>query len=140
VDFAARAAALTADPPDWSTLAASWPDGRLKMLWIRHLLDMRGKLAETFRLGDYVPLDVRGPHRDHVIAFARRLRRHAAIVVVTRQLAAFTDGGRQWPRLADFNAVVDIADFKVSGHAGPELKLGEALSVLPVAVFNASVR
>ena len=49
--------------------------------------------------GDYEPLEVTGPHRDHFIAFARRHGRDAAIVVVPRWFADFTD---QWPKLAGF--------------------------------------
>ncbi len=73
VDFAMRADALSAlHAPDWEKLAQSWPDGRLKLAWTAHLLKMRNDLAEVFTNGDYQPLEVSGPHRDHIIAFARR--------------------------------------------------------------------
>src|SRR4051794_11965242 len=73
VDFAAREAALTAlETPDWRSLAQNWRDGRIKLAWTRHLLKLRGELADVFARGAYQPLEVSGPHREHVIAFARR--------------------------------------------------------------------
>jgi (1->4)-alpha-D-glucan 1-alpha-D-glucosylmutase len=140
VDFGAREAALTSAPANWPELVTSWQDGQLKMQWTRQLLAMRQRLADTFRLGDYVPLTVSGPHRDHVVAFARCYRRHAAIVIVGRKLAGFTDGGRRWPSPTDFDGAVLAEDFKVRGYAGPELKLADAFANLPVAVLEASIR
>src|ERR1700761_4922533 len=82
VDFAMRANALAAmHTPDWEKLLSSWPDGRLKLAWTAHLLKMRNELADVFSDGDYQPLEVSGPHRDHIIAFVRRRGRNAAIVV-----------------------------------------------------------
>src|SRR5665213_2311996 len=81
VDFAERAAVLAAnESPDWERLAQHWTDGHLKLAWTRQLLKWRTELADVFAHGDYVPLQVSGPHRDHVIAFARRRGRDAAVV------------------------------------------------------------
>ena len=68
--------------------AQNWPDGHLKLAWTRHLLKLRTELADVFTDGDYQPLEVSGPHRDHVIAFARRRGRDAAIVAVAKSFAA----------------------------------------------------
>ena len=98
VDFTERARALASlETPDWDGLTQDWTSGRLKLAWTRHLLKLRTELADVFANGDYAPLEVSGPHRDHVIAFARRRGRDAAIVVATRSPAAFTDDGRTWP-------------------------------------------
>ena len=95
VDFAARSRVLASlEKPDWDGLAQHWPDGHLKLAWTRHLLKLRTELADVFAHGDYQPLEVSGPHRDHVIAFARRRGRDAAIVAVARSFAAFSHGGR----------------------------------------------
>ncbi len=76
VDFAARHAALASpEAPDWRGPIKTWPDGRLKLAWTRHLLKLRHELADVFTHGDYQPLGVSGAHADHVVAFARR---HAA--------------------------------------------------------------
>ena len=58
--------------------------------------------------GDYQPLEVTGPHRDHVIAFARRHGRDAAIVAVARSFAPFTDGGRSGRVRRLLRAHIDI--------------------------------
>ncbi|MBH5391053.1 malto-oligosyltrehalose synthase [Bradyrhizobium diversitatis] len=138
VDFAARHAALTSlQAPDWSGLIKSWPDGQLKLAWTRHLLKLRNGLADVFARGDYQPLEVRGAHADHVIAFVRRHGRAAAVVVVGRHFAAFTQGGREWPAVEGFDATVDISGYTATGLAGNEVRLAQAWRDLPVAVIEA---
>jgi (1->4)-alpha-D-glucan 1-alpha-D-glucosylmutase len=138
VDFAARHAALSAlEAPDWSGLTKAWPDGRLKLAWTRHLLALRSRLPDIFVHGGYQPLDVRGPHADHVIAFARTHGRTAAIVVVGRHFAPFTQGGRDWPAPLGFDGAVDISGYTGPGLDGNELPLAQALRDLPVAVIEA---
>ena len=98
VDFAERERVLSSlEKPDWRRLVQDWPSGHLKLAWTRHLLKLRTELADVFANGDYEPLEVSGPHRDHVIAFARRRGREAAIVAVAKSFAPFSDGGRAWP-------------------------------------------
>ena len=139
VDFAARAAALPAlENPDWSDLARHWPDGLIKLAWTRQLLKQRAEHAELFAHGDYQPLEVSGPHRDHVIAFARRRSRDAVIVAVAKSFAAFSQGGRNWPRAEAFDGVLGLKGYSVEGmdkRAG-ELRLSELFRHLPVAVMK----
>src|SRR5664279_1346969 len=79
VNFSERASLLPAlEHPDWPSLAQHWPDGHIKLAWTRHLLKLRTEMADVFTDGDYRPLPVSGPHRDHIIAFARRRGRDAA--------------------------------------------------------------
>lgn len=138
VDFAARRAALASlEAPDWSGLIKAWPDGRLKLAWTRHLLKLRNELAEIFTQGDYQPLEVRGAHADHVIAFARRRGRAAAIVVAGRQFAPFTQAGREWPVLEQFDATIDITGHAARGLAGNELPIVQALRDFPAVVIAA---
>src|SRR6202022_2476486 len=107
VDFAERASVLAAqDEPDWQGLARDWTNGHLKLAWTRHLLKLRTELAEVFTYGDYQPLEVSGPHRDHVVAFARRRGRDAAITVVAKSFAPFTEGGRAWPGAEAFDGML----------------------------------
>ncbi len=132
VDFAARAAALaTLERPDWDSLVRDWPSGRLKLAWTRQLLKVRNELADIFTLGDYHPLQVNGPHRDHVIAFARRHGRDAVIVAVAKSFAAFTQDGRTWPYADTFDGAIDAKGYEVEGG---ELRLAELFQQLPVAV------
>jgi (1->4)-alpha-D-glucan 1-alpha-D-glucosylmutase len=138
VDFDARQAALAAlETPDWSALVKSWPDGRLKLAWTRHLLRLRSELDGVFTDGDYQPLEVRGARADHIVAFVRRRGRSAAIVAVARQFAPFTKAGREWPTFDDFEATIDLTGYSVPGLAGNELPLARAFRDGPAAVIAA---
>jgi (1->4)-alpha-D-glucan 1-alpha-D-glucosylmutase len=139
VDFAARAAALPAlENPDWVDLAQHWPDGHIKLAWTRQLLKLRTELAELFAHGDYQPLEVSGPHRDHVIAFARRRGRDAVIVAVAKSFAAFSQGGRSWPRAEAFDGALGLSGYSVEGldKGTRGLRLSELFRHLPVAVMR----
>jgi (1->4)-alpha-D-glucan 1-alpha-D-glucosylmutase len=140
VDFAARAAALPAlENPDWTDLAQHWQNGHIKLAWTRQLLRQRAELADIFTHGDYQPLQISGPHRDHVIAFARRQGRDAVIVAVTKSFAAFTQGGRAWPRAEAFDGALELNGYSVEGidKNAKELRLSELFRNLPVAVLKA---
>jgi (1->4)-alpha-D-glucan 1-alpha-D-glucosylmutase len=139
VDFAARASALAAlETPDWTSLVRQWSDGRLKLAWTRHLLKLRIELAELFTEGDYQPLEVDGPHRDHVIAFARRQGRDAAIVAVAKSFAAFTESGRTWPSGDAFDGTLNIRGYETAAGEN-ELQLSQFFRDLPVMVLRAKI-
>ncbi|WP_316190761.1 malto-oligosyltrehalose synthase [Bradyrhizobium sp. SZCCHNS2096] len=141
VDFAARAAALRdVENPDWVDLVQNWPDGRIKLAWTRQLLKLRTEFAAVFTECNYEPLAVSGPHRDHIIAFARRRGRDAAITVVPRTFAPLTDGGRVWPRAEAFDATVRIEGYRIAGRERTsELPVSSLFNHLPIAVVNARV-
>jgi len=141
VDFVARAHALDAlKRPDWQQLTKAWPNGHVKLAWSRYLLKLRTELAGLFTDGDYVPLEVTGTHRDHFIAYARRRGRDAAVAVVPRCFAPFTDNGRVWPLAASIDATLNVKGYAVQGFAdadATELRLSDLLRDLPVAVLKA---
>jgi (1->4)-alpha-D-glucan 1-alpha-D-glucosylmutase len=138
VDFAARAALLASlGAPDWNALAARWGNGHLKLAWTAHLLKLRTELADVFTDGDYQPLDVSGPHRGHVVAFARRKGGDAAIVAVARHFAPFTQGGRAWPKAETFEGAVELADSGIETTAA--LTLSALFCEVPAAVLRAKV-
>jgi (1->4)-alpha-D-glucan 1-alpha-D-glucosylmutase len=141
VDFAERTRILgSLETPDWERLVQDWPSGHLKMAWTRHLLKLRNELSDVFGNGDYQSLEVSGPHRDHVIAFARRRGRDTAIVVATRWFAAFSDSGRAWPRPESYDAALNVNGYAVKGFAdadASEVRLSDILRHLPVAVLKA---
>ena len=143
VDFVERAHVLASvETPDWHRLAENWPTGHVKLAWTRHLLKLRTELADVFANGDYEPLQVSGTHRDHVIAFARRRGRDAAIVAVAKSFAAFSQGGRAWPRAESYDASLDVGGYAVEGFAdadASELRLCDLFRQLPVAVLKARV-
>jgi len=141
VDFAARARLLSElETPEWGPLTQDWSSGHLKLAWTRHLLGLRTERAEVFAGGEYEPIEVSGPHRDHFIAFARRHGRDAAIIVAMRRFAAFTDNGRNWPRSENYDAALDVGGYAVEGFADADatrLRLSDLLAHLPVAVLKA---
>ena len=139
VDFAARASALAdSAAPDWERLVQDYPSGRLKLAWTRQLLKVRTGSADVFSFGDYQPLQVSGRDREHVIAFARRRGREAAIVAVTKHFAPFTQGGRNWPVPDAFEGQLNIEGYTVEDGA-KKLELSVLFRHLPVAVLKATV-
>jgi (1->4)-alpha-D-glucan 1-alpha-D-glucosylmutase len=137
VDFAARASMLASlQTPDWARLVQEWPNGRLKLAWTRQLLKLRAELAGVFTYGEYQPLEVSGPHRGHIIAFARRRGRDAAIVAVAKSFAAFTQSGRIWPEAEAFDGTLNIKGYGTDGRDSA-LSLSTLFQHLPVAVLKA---
>jgi (1->4)-alpha-D-glucan 1-alpha-D-glucosylmutase len=147
VDFAARSAALASigDAPDWPALAGTWLDGRVKLALTQRLLALRAQFADLFARGSYRALEVAGPHRNEIIAFARASGRNAVIVVTGRLFKRATRGGRQWPCGESWSASVCVDDFcEIAGvivankqMSGPGLAASELFGVLPIAVLQA---
>ena len=140
VDFAGRARQLASlETPDWARLAQDWQSGALKFAWTRHLLKLRGQQPELFTAGDYQRLEVNGPDREHVIAFARRHGRESAIVAMLRGFAPFTEAGRVWPRMEALEGSVSLQGFSLEGTKADlrEIPLASLFAVLPVAVLKA---
>ncbi|MCX7321199.1 MAG: malto-oligosyltrehalose synthase [Hyphomicrobiales bacterium] len=135
VDFAERVAVLESiEQPDWTALTDHWTSGQLKFAWTRALLKMRSELADVFTHGGYEPLNVTGPHADHVIAFARHHQNDAVIVIVGRKLTGFTDGGRVWFDGSKLDATVDAPGYEQS-----EIRVADHVSGLPVALIRTTV-
>jgi (1->4)-alpha-D-glucan 1-alpha-D-glucosylmutase len=141
VDFTERAKALSANrSPDWQSLTRNWQNGHLKLALMADLLRLRTELADLFRDGDYQPLEVKGPQRDHVIAFARQRGGQAAIIAIARLFAAFSQGGRIWPAAESFDGVIDASGFVLDDPVcqdHQELRLSQIFRHLPVAVLKA---
>jgi (1->4)-alpha-D-glucan 1-alpha-D-glucosylmutase len=147
VDFAARASALASigEAPDWPAHAGTWPDGRIKLALTRALLALRSELADLFTNGAYRPLEVVGPNRREIVAFARLRERDAVIVVTGRFFGRATQEGRRWPPSQAWNASVLAEGFSgirsvlPAGKAmtGPRLAAADLFEVLPIAVLQA---
>ena len=147
VDLGARASLLNSigETPDWRALAASWPDGRIKMALIRRILALRQQLPHVFTNGGYRPLAVEGAHANEIVAFARVSGRDAVIVACGRSFARATGNGRRWPAGDAWDATLavegfsDIGDVLAAGATltGPKLAVSELFDVLPVALLRA---
>jgi (1->4)-alpha-D-glucan 1-alpha-D-glucosylmutase len=143
VNFGERAKVLAlVETPDWESMVQNWPNGHLKLAWTRHLLKLRVELSDLFANGDYEPLDVSGPRRGHVIAFARRRGHEAVIVAVAKSFAEFSDGGRVWPRAESYEATLDVSGYSVQGFAEADataLRVSDLFRHFPAAVLRARV-
>jgi len=145
VDFAARQSALSSLPAhdDFGELAGTWRDGRVKLALLHRLLAWRASMPDVFARGRYQPLAVEGPHRDHVIAFARIHEDSAAILIAGRHFAPLTDGGRHWPRAETWQGRVALEKFCLLDRPGQQtgmLPLSDAFASVPVAALRARAR
>ena len=143
VDFTERAKVLASmETPDWHHLAQNWPDGHVKLAWTRYLLKLRSELSDVFANGDYEALQVSGPHHEHVVAFARRRDGDAVIVAVAKSFAAFSQGGRAWPRAENYDASIHVGGYAVEGFADADaskISLADLFRHFPAAVLKARV-
>jgi (1->4)-alpha-D-glucan 1-alpha-D-glucosylmutase len=147
VDFAARASALASigEAPDWSALASTWSDGRVKLALMRELLALRHEFADLLTNGAYRLLDVIGPNRREIVAFARLGERSAVVVVSGRLFGRVTQDGRRWPPSHAWNASVLAEGFSAMRNLlavgrpllGPRLPVADLFDVLPVALLQA---
>lgn len=68
-----------------------WQDrfnGKIK-LWLTHLLlDFRKHHPRLFEEGEYIPLQVKGKHKKHVMAFCRKKGETAVIVIIPLHIAS----------------------------------------------------
>jgi (1->4)-alpha-D-glucan 1-alpha-D-glucosylmutase len=147
VDFDVRASMLAShgSEPDWQALRESWPDGRIKLALTARLLALRREHAALFRDGSYAPMEVRGPHANELLAFARVSGHDAAIVVVGRFFGRATEKGRRWPPADAWQASVSLEGFasvhdmlgEGTAQAGAEVPVSRLFGAVPVAVLHA---
>ncbi len=142
VDFEARRRMMEggALQAPWSTLADAWPNGTIKFALTSRLLAIRAALREMFLEGEYEPLAVQGEDRAHVIAFARRHRGEAVIVMAGRHFSRSSNGGRVWPRGGLDARIVsqgdEFFDLLTPGADPVALDAKLLLDTLPVAVVS----
>jgi (1->4)-alpha-D-glucan 1-alpha-D-glucosylmutase len=131
-------------------LVATPEDGRVKMFVIHAALAARARWPEVFGAhAAYVPLTARGPHADHVIAYARRHAKEEIVTVVSRFTAKLLDGaiappiGACWAddallvapgRFLDLSSgrSIDVGD----DDEGSALSLSEVFADCPVALLR----
>jgi (1->4)-alpha-D-glucan 1-alpha-D-glucosylmutase len=137
VDYGLRGKYLT-EVTNWPDLAVHWQDGRIKFALTKKLLHIRNRYAELLRDGSYEPIAAEGDGAGHVVAFARNRGKQRIVVIVGRNFAALTSGGRNWPagwrghvktRLA--NGIDLICDRPVNDTGD----LKELFQYLPVTVI-----
>ena len=123
-DFARRAgdgAALLRE------LLADPADGRVKLYLAWRALVLRRRYPALFERGRYRPLEARGPHADHVVAYAREQGGVRLIAAALRWTAGLLDDARG---LVDGNRL-DGTSVELPPGAGPyrDLLAGEGSAV-----------
>ncbi len=76
-----------------SELLDTKEDGRIKLFLIHRALMGRNENQEIFQSGKYIPLEVGGEFRDHIVAFARKQGKNWAVTVVPRFLTKLVKEG-----------------------------------------------
>jgi (1->4)-alpha-D-glucan 1-alpha-D-glucosylmutase len=98
VDFAKRPSFLeeiqNLDSSKLQGLLDNFDDGKVKIYAINKALETRRKNPALFQNGSYVPLDVKGPFSNNVIAFCRKTETSRAVIVATRLMAKLTNTER----------------------------------------------
>jgi len=86
---------------DEDFLTALWENkttGKIKLWLTKLLLNERRSEKETFEKADYIPLKVKGDHKENVLAFARRYQHTWYITVVPLHAASLTDQQNNDPK------------------------------------------
>jgi (1->4)-alpha-D-glucan 1-alpha-D-glucosylmutase len=162
VDFAKRKTLLEElkrrDHSDRADLAMElldqWQDGRVKLYLIHKALNFRRQHEPLFRQGSYLPLYAAGKFREHICAFARRLKNQWVITVTPRLVVRLLPPeGSPWKGLVSEEEILQLPD-----HAPPSwrnhltgetfragkasdrrlgLRLGAICKTFPVALLEA---
>src|SRR5262245_59042051 len=111
-------------------------------------LMLREPAPALFTEGGYRAVDVTGPHRDEVIAFARTRGRDAVIIAVGRLFGRATQGGRHWPTGAEWDAALDVESFEPVRNligtqhpaTGAYWPIRDLFHSIPVSVIEARIR
>ena len=140
--------------PAVSEMLANWQDGRIKLYVTTAGLRLRRELSAVFLDGEYVPLQVEGDRKDHLVAFARILGNRSVVAVVPRLVAGLAGTGNRLPvgaEVWDQSAIVipqNLAGHKFQNvltreevrpelaSEGPKLLPGDTFRVLPVAILR----
>jgi (1->4)-alpha-D-glucan 1-alpha-D-glucosylmutase len=124
-------------------LLKHWPDGRIKLFLTQRLLRFRRDQAALFREGNYSPLSVRGTFADCCVAFAREHKGKWIVVLAPRlsSRVGFPPIGDKWkdtvvelPESLSRQNCVELFTGRAPGRDAA-LKISDAMSVLPFAVF-----
>jgi (1->4)-alpha-D-glucan 1-alpha-D-glucosylmutase len=159
VDFAPRQKALdsmtTRSACDPAALAAELltmkNNGQIKLFLIHRALEAKRKYPMVFQNGAYLPLEVTGPYKDHVVAFARSHDHGWSVAVAPRLLTRLIKedqrplGREIWK---DTRIVVPdgaptewrdaLCGHRIAGERS--LALGDVLKDFPVALLVADAR
>lgn len=128
-------------------LISTEEDGRIKLYLIYKALKTRNERKELFDNGDYFPLEVRGKHSEHAIAFARKKEKNWTITLAPRLLTylvkedEYPHGENVWgdtqiviPEDASLSSWRDVFTNRVI-KTEKTLPIGEVLKHFPVSLL-----
>lgn len=137
---------ILGDIPTLTTdLLSSPADGRIKLFLTLQLLAARTAYRSLFQDGTYHPLEVTGPYKNHVIAFARQQADSTLIAIAPRfctslvQPGDYPLGEQVWQNTA-IQLPLEHKSWKNLITAQPlnassQISVGEALQHFPVALL-----
>ncbi|HCF26221.1 MAG TPA: malto-oligosyltrehalose synthase, partial [Cyanobacteria bacterium UBA11049] len=127
-------------------LLSTKEDGRIKLFLTHKLLQARKENLEVFLKGEYLPLEVGGKFKDHVVAFARSFGDTTVIAVAPRFFTTLVEPGKyplgeevwgdtqlQLPQAAPSSWRDAIAEQTISGSGA--IAIGQILQHFPVALL-----
>lgn len=138
------------DPEVVRTYLEKYRDGRIKMLVVSVLLNLRKDNPEVFLDGNYLPVHVQGPHKDNIVAFLRSNGTKTILVLVPRLTLSLGRmilpvGSSIW---SDDTVTVpdsvdsDFTDVFTGQHrhisSGSKINVGELMESVPFCVLVSS--
>ncbi len=126
-------------------------DGKVKLYLLYKALNKRRELQEVFDFGDYIPLQIKGTHKHHIMAFAREHKGQWVLVVVPLLLTSlikeneFPIGQQVWQDTnivlpdgapAHWQQVLGADTLNTNGT----LQIAAALNSFPLALLTATTR
>jgi (1->4)-alpha-D-glucan 1-alpha-D-glucosylmutase len=114
-------------------LAADLQRDEVKMFVTHRALEFRKANRELFARGEYMPLEVQGSCAGHVVAFARKLGEHWAVVVAPRWTSRVHDWGDTEIVMPD-GAPGEWTD-AITGLVASNWRVKELLAGLPVGLW-----
>ncbi len=121
-------------------------DGRIKLFLISRVLEARTKNLSLFQTGAYLPLEVSGKFKDHIVAFARSYENSVAVTIAPRLVTSLVGqgeyplGSQVWDDTqvilpsgmpSEWKDAIASQSLKANGT----LLVGEALKYFPVALL-----
>ncbi|WP_285009714.1 malto-oligosyltrehalose synthase [Pedobacter faecalis] len=151
VDYTLRSAYLQEFETGDVALTSLWSEahtGKVKLLLLHKLLQLRLKYPALFSEGDYLPVEVKGKYASSVVSFARRYDQEWVICIVPVSLVSITATGAvelfevDW---ADTRLVLPKAfpgEYQqllqsAKGKASRELPLSEIFADMPFSLIYA---
>jgi (1->4)-alpha-D-glucan 1-alpha-D-glucosylmutase len=126
-------------------LMGTWPDGRIKLFLTTQVLRLRREHADLFGRGEYLALHASGTFAECCVSFVRRLDHHWLAVIAPRLSSriGFPPVGEIWqdttvqlPKAVSLKNAHDLFTCQPVPLKARQLKLADALSVLPFAVIT----